>query len=522
MNSDYQDQSTVHGVQQSARDGFPEAIGVTILYHPCPSRIGEIAPLVNIRSKANAEISRVKPVFRTPDGVPTDALASTLLSRKPAAIQATGDGSVRISCSSEGTTAVADGSLIRDTVMFPETDLRRGIVLELAGCVVLLLHVLDGSTDVRGETPGLVGESAAVRLLKEAIKRVADLEVPVLLHGETGVGKELVASAIHEQSDRSANPYVCVNMAAIPPSLATSELFGHVKGAFTGATADRQGYFVEANGGTLFLDELGDTPAEVQPLLLRAIENKTVQPIGGKIRDVDVRLVAATDSNLEYAIEKGIFRRPLLERLSGYTIQIAPLRERREDIGRLFIHFLAKELEGMGQADRLQSSNADKPWIPAHLVAMLARYDWPGNVRQLQNVTRQIAIYNRYTDTFRIDPVIAKLFEGIDSRKDGVPRNTSVTPLRIRPADLSDEQIVEAWRRNQHNFNATASELNVSRTWLNTRLERIPGIRKAKDIPAEEIRRCAVECDHDLEAMAARLNVSVRGLQLQMKREKLS
>jgi two-component system nitrogen regulation response regulator GlnG len=176
---------------------------------------------------------------------------------------------------------VANGRLIKDSEAFTESELRNGIVLEFAQSVVLLLHVIDSAMVVQRERLGLIGDSAAICLLRDSITRVADLEVPVLLHGETGVGKELVASAIHEQSGRAANPYVCVNMAAIPASLATSELFGHVKGAYTGATADRQGYFIEANGGTLFLDELGDTPSEVQPLLLRAIENKIVQPVGG-------------------------------------------------------------------------------------------------------------------------------------------------------------------------------------------------------------------------------------------------
>jgi two-component system, NtrC family, nitrogen regulation response regulator GlnG len=518
MNTDYRDQSTVHAGGKSSNRGLPVAIGVTILYHPDPSRIGEIAPLVDFKTDASAELSRVKPVFRTPDGLQTDALASTLLSRKPIAIRAMLDGSVGISTAADGTDIVADGQMLKDRLEFSEPELRRGIVLELAQSVVLLLHIIDGSIAQNGETFGIVGESGAVHLLRESIRRVADLEIPVLLHGETGVGKELVASAIHEQSKRAGNPYVCVNMAAIPASLATSELFGHTKGAFTGATADREGYFVESDSGTLFLDELGDTPAEVQPLLLRAIENKIVQPVGGKIRKVNVRLIAATDSNLEHAIEKGIFRRPLLERLSGYQIQIPPLRERREDIGRLFIFFLRKELENVGQADRLNSPDVTKPWIPAALVAKLARYDWPGNVRQLQNVTRQLAIFNRRSDVFRIDPIVNKLFKTIDSPKRESPETRSKPSKKNRPGDLSDEQILDTWRRNQYNFNTSAAELDVSRVWLNTRFDRIPGIRKAKDIPADEIRQCAVECGNDLEAMAARLEVSVRGLQLQMKR----
>src|SRR6185436_13729067 len=185
------------------------------------------------------------------------------------------------------------------------------------------------------------------------------------LRGETGTGKELLARAIHQASSRRAAPYFALNMAAIPASLAAAELFGAAKGAFTGADRRRVGYFGRAQGGTLFLDEIGELPADLQPLLLRVLENGEIQPVGGEeTLRVDVRILAATDANLESAIEEGRFRAPLFHRLSGYELRLPSLRERRDDIGRLFIHFLRQELAALGEADRLADPGPEgRPWL---------------------------------------------------------------------------------------------------------------------------------------------------------------
>jgi two-component system nitrogen regulation response regulator GlnG len=179
----------------------------------------------------------------------------------------------------------------------------------------------------------------------------------VLLRGETGTGKELAARALHDAGPRRRRGFLAVNMGAVPPTLAAAELFGAARGAFTGADQKRIGYFTRADGGTLFLDEIGETPAEVQILLLRALDNREIQPVGGgDPQPVDVRLIAATDADLEGAMAAVRFRSTLLHRLSGYEIFLPQLRDRREDFGRLFLHFLSQELEATGQTGRLATS----------------------------------------------------------------------------------------------------------------------------------------------------------------------
>jgi len=414
----------------------------------------------------------------------------------------------------------ANGQLLEGEQAFSMDMLRQGVVLELASCVVLLLHILDSDIS-DDDNLDLIGESQAIRELRADIRRVADLDVPVLLRGETGVGKELVAKAIHELSNRSDRLFLCVNMAAVPPSMAASELFGHAKGAFTGATSSHDGYFAAAAGGTFFLDEIGATAAEVQPMLLRAVESGMVQPVGGALRKVDVRLIAATDADLELAVQEGTFIRPLLQRLAGYEMRIEPLRNRRADIGRLFIHFLRGELERSGEIERLQEPSFGKQsWLPAGFMAQLANYEWPGNVRQLKNVARQLAISNRGLHKFRIDTSLRSLLEleGEVLTKPEAQRPSPPTQTKRRRGELSDAEIVEALKQNRFNFTAAALQLDISRTWLNTRVEQIPSLRKAKDIGEDEIRRCMNEHGTDLDIVAAKLEVSPRALQLQMKR----
>ena len=276
-----------------------------------------------------------------------------------------------------------------------------------------MLHRMPPAPARETDRFGLIGDSAAVAQVRADIRRVADLEVAVLLRGETGTGKELVARAIHRSSARRSRPYLAVNMGAIPPALAAAELFGAARGAFTGADQRRAGYFSQAHGGTLFLDEIGETPAEVQALLLRALETGEVQPLGAEApRRVDVRVLAATDADLEASIAAGRFRAPLLHRLNGYEIRLPALRERREDFGQLFFAFLRQELEAMGEGERLEDPGPrGTPWLPAPVVARLAAADWPGNVRQLRNVARQIAIGNRGAAEAVLPPAVLGTLE---------------------------------------------------------------------------------------------------------------
>jgi two-component system nitrogen regulation response regulator GlnG len=517
MSANKQSQSTIRFDRTGSKGDLPETVGLTILFHPRIERVGDIAPLCDYVSNARARVSRNEPIFRQTNGCKTDILASPVLTRKPLEISVTPDGGISVNNTSDSVEVFVETEALRPARTFSSAEFRRGIVLTLADSVTLLLHPLHLLRN-HPDLLGIIGYSESIQRLRSAILNVADLDIPVLLQGESGVGKELVASAIHRYSRRKNKPYICVNMSAIPGSLAASELFGYAKGAFSGAEKNHSGYFGDAEGGTLFLDEIGETSLEVQSTLLRAIENKILQPLGGKIREIDVRILAATDSDLERATDQGLFRRPLLQRLSGYQIKILPLRQRRDDIGRLFVHFLRHELEAIGQIDRLEERSPGRAWIPASLVAQLASYRWPGNVRQLQNVTRQLVISNRDSKELCADSVLADLLkrEGVSHEQaEAVPRKS----VRKRAAtDLADQEIINVLRRHRFNLNLTCSELGVSRNWLNKYIERCPHLRKAKDIGIEEIRRCAAECGNDLNAMADRLEVSSRGLQLQMKR----
>ena len=241
-----------------------------------------------------------------------------------------------------------------------------------------------GSTS--GGSP-LVGHSRAMQGVYKEIGRVAATPVTVLIRGATGTGKELVARAIHQHSDRASRPFVAVNCAAIPQTLIESELFGHERGAFTGATQRRLGRFEQASGGTLFLDEIGDLPAETQAKLLRVLQERTVQRVGGhEPVPVDVRVLAATHCDLEIAIRESEFREDLYYRLSVVTLHLPPLRERVEDIPELAQHFIRRHATELRSAD---------PSIHPEALACLREQPWPGNVRELENVIRRALLLAR-------------------------------------------------------------------------------------------------------------------------------
>ena len=227
---------------------------------------------------------------------------------------------------------------------------------------------------------GMVGQSEPMQRLFDLLERVAPSEVSVLITGPTGAGKELVARALHEYSPRHQAPFLAENCAAVPENLLESELFGHVKGAFTGAVANRPGHFVAAEGGTVFLDEIGDMPLEMQAKLLRALETRQVRPVGSnKSVDVDFRLVAATHRDLATAAQEGRFRSDLYYRLNVVQLSVPALRERPEDIEPLAQFLLAEACRTMG---------SQATWTPAALEVLKA-HPWPGNVRELKNVVQR-------------------------------------------------------------------------------------------------------------------------------------
>ncbi len=234
----------------------------------------------------------------------------------------------------------------------------------------------------------LLGESTALLTALRLLDRVVDTDLPVLIEGESGTGKELVARSLHEESFRRTGRLVAVNVAAVTQGLLESELFGHVKGAFTDASSDRRGLLAEADGGTLFLDEVTEMPLDVQVKLLRFLEDRTVRPVGGEQeRRVDIRLVAATNRDPEAAVQDGSLREDLYYRLAVVRVRMPALRERVDDIPALASRFFA-----MARGDRLgvEARGGSAPGLPDELMAALSRRPWPGNVRELRNEVRRL------------------------------------------------------------------------------------------------------------------------------------
>jgi two-component system nitrogen regulation response regulator GlnG len=469
---------------------------------------------------AEVALARNTPDFVKPGRALGMPLADPFVSRKPIRLVPRGGGRIQITVD-EGGTAVTAGAPIHRVLEIGPGQLVDGVPLELADRVVLLLHQVEADEERTGDVLGMVGESAGVRRVRAHVERLADLQVPVLLRGETGTGKELVARALHDHGPRRGGPFVSVNLGAIPRELAAAELFGAQRGAYTGATRDREGFFRAARGGTLFLDEVGEASPEVQAMLLRVLETGEMYPVGGQAKvATDVRILAATDADLDARIREGQFKAPLLHRLAGYEIRLPPLRERREDIGVLFYHFAREELLALGEVHRLSPEDPySAPWLPASIMGRLLRFAWPGNIRQLRNLTRQLVIGSRGCAQIALDPrLMAELGEELAPPAGAErPAQELAGKPRRRPAEISEAALLAALRESAWDFKGASDRLGIPRSSIYDVIERCPGIRTAGDLSAAEIEQCYTACGGDLEAMVQRLEVSGRALKRRLK-----
>ena len=351
-------------------------------------------------------------------------------------------------------TAFADGASTIEAIRLGAVDhlvkpVRRADLAELLGRMLACDHGGPATIGPMVEGP-IVGVSAAMRAVLKTVGRIADAPATVLITGETGTGKEVIARALHDFGRRAAMPFVAVNCAAIPADLLESELFGHVRGAFTGAITDRRGSFREAAGGTLFLDEIGDMNAAMQAKILRVLQERIVTPVGGRSEPVEVRIIAATHRELAAHIAQGRFRSDLYYRLAVVPIELPPLRERLADILPLAEHFLA------GRGQRLSQPAA----------ARLMAHAWPGNVRELRNVVERAAVLAR-----------GSLIEA-DAIDLGPPPRAPAEPdwlegdLQTATARLEAAMIRRALDLTQGNRAEAARRLGIHRQLLYAKLEK--------------------------------------------------
>jgi DNA-binding NtrC family response regulator len=304
-------------------------------------------------------------------------------------------------------------------------------------------------------TGEIIHSGEAMRRVMAQVDRVAAGETRVCILGETGAGKELVARAVHDRSPRRDGPFVTLNCAAVPAELIESELFGHEKGSFTGATARHLGKFEQAHKGTLFLDEIGDMPVLMQAKLLRVLEGGQVERVGGdKPITVDVRVVVATHRNLDELVRKGQFRQDLYHRVYVFPVILPPLRERTEDIPALATHFAASICE--------QNGWKPKPFDPEAIRA-LERYGWPGNVRELRNVVERLLLLSE--DVVDADAVRLALPPGAPAEGPGVPAGNGGT--LAQRTDLFEREVILAELKNHHfRMTDTARALGLERSHL--------------------------------------------------------
>ncbi|MCK6529350.1 sigma-54 dependent transcriptional regulator [Myxococcota bacterium] len=333
-----------------------------------------------------------------------------------------------------------------------------------------------------GEVPGLLGRSPALQEVSRLIRKVAASPTTILIHGESGTGKELVATALHRQSDRAQGPIIKLNCTAIPEALFESELFGHERGAFTGAVSSKPGRFELADRGTLFLDEIGELPREMQPKLLRVLQERTFERVGGlKSIAVDVRLVAATNADLEAMVREGAFREDLFYRLNVVPIRLPPLRERREDIPDLADHFVKRFNKRLG---RTVSGIRDDA------LGILVGHSWPGNVRELENVIERAVLL---AEGDRLCPqdlprellAAAATLAAIPLRAQGAggsdpgPAASLKDRVREQTAQIERDLIRQALDDDSWNVTRAARRLGLSRKGLQLKMKEL-GLRRER------------------------------------------
>lgn len=515
-----EEETTLQPRKSTAKTAAKPVPTLTIMSHPNPGFMGRRVFLTDLQRGKPTALSRLEPLFRPPGAALGEPLADRCISRQPLWLKPGGDSALLLDPGATPTTLQVDVAAEDGVYAVPLTRLSQGFPIILADRILLLLHwAVPNDPPSSTRDHGLVGDSAVMVQLRREIERVADLKTPVLLRGASGTGKELVARAIHQHAG-GKGPLICVNLGAIPQNLAASELFGAVKGAFTGAVRDQQGYFRAAQGGTLFLDEVGEASAEVQVMLLRALETGDIHPVGApRSIAVNTRVIAATDADLEKHMADQSFKTPLFHRLAGYQIRVPRLADRLEDLPRLFLHFARRELAATGESRRLEPANRDQaPWLPPTLAAQLINEPWPGNVRQLRNVVRRLVIAHRGQPQLQFEAGVAALLSGASQAN--AAQHDAGTPPRRKPGSVDTDALKAALRACDGNIKAAAQHLGMARTSVYELIKKTPGLRTAADLDAAELAAAMDANNGDIAAVAHHFCISQKALRLRLTRDK--
>ncbi len=487
---------------------------LTIIFHPDRSRIGQRAVVPQQTGNAPWVLGRRSPDFDRPDGDNPFPLDDPYISRR--ALQFTLQGRRLVIRRFEASSRCRIGSAeLYDSVELEWEQLRAGLPLLLGHSIVLLLRVGPSdapfAADCAAADSLLRGSSACMADIRDQVARAGESDLDVLVRGETGTGKELVATAIHRASRRAVGPMVSVNMAAIPNELAAAALFGSARGAYTGANQAVPGYFEQAQGGTLFLDEIGDASVEVQPQLLRALQEREIQAVGGSIRRVDVRVISATDAALDN--QDSDFKAALRHRLGACEILLPPLREHPEDIGELLLYFLQDSAVEAGRSGILPDPDSPAPDIAAWAILYYAflSYQWPGNVRELANFARQVVMASDHRPV--LNETLRSAMMGPNS-----PSTFSGRVRRRRMQDVDDDTFDRAMRANDCEVPRVAQQLGVSRAAVYRRIEASPHYCLASEVSPQELQRLMSEHAGDVASVARQLRVSLNSLRSQLRK----
>jgi two-component system, NtrC family, nitrogen regulation response regulator GlnG len=513
--------------EEAGRRDVPVAT-IEIVFHPDLSRVGERHVLGGVDSdgELSAIVGRDEPVFGKPGSGSATPLLDPCISRQQARIAwSPARSAFRVETVAGARRALELLTLSGERVGAPPLEVPPGTLLAIGDRLLLLLTVRP--PDSGPDELGILGQSSAIAALRHRIRAVADGSDSVLVLGETGTGKELVARAIHTMSHRRASPFIALNCAALPEALIESELFGHVRSAFSGASQARPGLFLAAQGGTLFLDEIGEMPLAIQAKLLRVLEVQRVRAVGGTSEElIDVRVVVATHRDLLRGIDEGGFRADLYGRIEAPKVVVPPLRERRDDIASLCAAFLWRRT--LELARRLGKSWDETPlaglWRPAdsyapplpqrHMLELLA-HDWPRNVRELDKHAADIAtsFIQRAPAPSVSSPALARPAPtpSAASRPPADPVAEEPAPAeagRQRPERAELERMLEGMSFNQAEL---ARRLGVPYATLDRWLREV-GVVRPKDLTREEIVASWQQTGGDVAAMARVLRVSPKGL----------